>query len=338
MKKNIVLLFDGTGNKPGKNNTNVVKSAELILNNKDEGQITFYDPGVGISNKTTPFNHYLRSKIGIFFGKTFGYGVINNIAQGYKFLMQNFEPNDRVYILGFSRGAFTARKTADVLAKYGLLNQGSENLLHSMLKAYLSGKKPTLFWQNMTRCCVPHFIGVWDTVSSLGYILSKKFTNNILHPKIIYACHALSIDEKRKHFAPWLWDEELCCPNQKILQVWFPGVHSDVGGWYKEAGLSDIALKWMLLNAEWCEIKLNDQWEDKIDPKPNDMLHDSKTLFWRCMEIICFKKWKKPALREITENSKIHNSVKARKIYRPKNVDFKLAGFGEHLLKNSDAN
>ena len=338
--RNIVILFDGTGNEPGENKTNVIKIAELLKKpeqNKKPEQIIFYDTGVGTLNNIGTLLRSLRYKIGQVVGKAFGYGLKKNILDGYKFLMQHYKPQDRLYIFGFSRGAFTARKFTDLVAKYGVLNKGNENLFPQLLKAYFSKQPPDDFWLNLSHPCIPYFIGVWDTVASMGYFSGKKFFNNKLNKKIKFACHAISIDEKRKHFPVRLWSESNLSDKQKVFQVYFPGVHSDVGGWYKEDGLSDITLKWMLQNAKHAGLSLRKDWEEKIQPEPNGTLHNSKTFFWLWAELLDFRKWNKSARRVIPKKSKVHQSVEDRLNYNPENLDIEQAQFGEHIFRDSNA-
>ena len=94
--------------------------------------------------------------------------------------------------------------------------------------------------------CRPHLIGVWDTVASMGWFWGRKFFDSTLNHDVKYGYHAVSIDEQRKKFPANMWSEDAKADHQTIEQVWFAGVHSDVGGWYTDAGLSDIALEWML--------------------------------------------------------------------------------------------
>ena len=119
MSKNIVICYDGTGNEYGEHNTNVVRTFEAIV--RDKKQIGFYDPGVG----TISFiGRTLGRKIGTLMGKAFGYGFTENIEDGYEYVMENFVPGDRLFVFGFSRGAFTARCLAGMVCKVGILQKG----------------------------------------------------------------------------------------------------------------------------------------------------------------------------------------------------------------------
>ncbi len=217
------------------------------------------------------------------------------------------DSTDRIYLFGFSRGAFTARSLAGMLFKCGLLQKGSHNLLPYVSKLYNAGGNDDIakgFKNTYCHECKPYFIGVWDTVASLGHFYGKRLFDDKLRGQIMFGYHAVSIDEKRKKFPVNLWDETKKQPKQTIEQVWFAGVHSDVGGWYPKRGLSDSALKWMLLKADAAGIRLRDGWDskEKINPDPTDkdLKHESREGFYRL--------WRK-VQRTIPEDALIHQSV-----------------------------
>ena len=244
MAKNIVVCCDGTGNEYGSNNTNVVKLYEAIVRDRD--QAAFYDPGVG----TFSFlGRTLGRRVGRTLGKAFGAGLQQNIEDAYRFLMDRYEPGDRLYLFGFSRGAFTVRALAGMLNLCGLLQRGSLNLVPYASRIYNDRARHGMapgFKRTYCHDCRPHLIGVWDTVASMGWFWGRKFFDSTLNHDVKYGYHAVSIDEQRKKFPANMWSENARADHQTIEQVWFAGVHSDVGGWYTDAGLSDIALEWML--------------------------------------------------------------------------------------------
>ena len=131
MSKNIVVCCDGTGNEYGSNNTNVVKLYEAIV--RDADQVAFYDPGVG----TLSFlGRQLGRRVGRTLGKAFGAGLQQNIEDAYRFLMDRYEPGDKLFLFGFSRGAFTVRALAGMLNRCGLLQKGSLNLVPYASRIY----------------------------------------------------------------------------------------------------------------------------------------------------------------------------------------------------------
>jgi len=328
--KNIVICFDGTGNEYSENNTNVVHVFESIVRN--ENQVAFYDPGVG----TFSFlGRTLGKKIGKVLGMAFGAGLQQNIEDGYEYLMNRYNPGDKIFLFGFSRGAFTARALAGMLYNFGILQKGSKNLIQYVskmynkmsisripqtksIKSFQNTKNPDIissFKQTFCHECKPHFIGVWDTVGSLGLFWGKKFFDVKLNGDTKFAYQAMAIDEKRKKFPVSLWDENRKEAGQVIEQVWFAGVHSDVGGSYEVRDLSDISFSWMMDKASDCGLELKSNWKDVLNPEAGGKIHNSRKGFW--------KLWRSVD-RHIAEGSKIHNSVFERIQSRELNYNPKL--------------
>ncbi len=316
MGRNIVICCDGTGNQYGENNTNVVKLFQFIQ--KDHpGQIAYYDPGVGTFGANAAVTRVAKFVTRLM-GLAFGYGITRNIEDAYKFLMDNYEAGDRVYLFGFSRGAYTVRALAGMLHKCGLLDKGLKNLIPYASRMYRKGKRDVAkgFKATYSRECKPHMVGVWDTVKSVGLVIPRKFPSARLNEDVKFGYHAVSIDEKRSKFRPNLWDENRA-NGQRIEQVWFAGVHSDVGGYYEKDGLSDIALKWMLGKARDCGLLIDDGRYNglAVNGEYRDKLHNSLLPIWWVAG------WRK---RVIPENSLVHRSVFQRiaadVTYRPKNL------------------
>jgi len=279
--KNIVICSDGTGNRDIKGRgTNVFKVFEAVDTNGHRldpaltPQVAFYDDGVGTSN-------FLPLKLA---GGAFGYGLSRNVRQLYKELVRVYDPGDQIYLFGFSRGAFTVRTLAGFITTCGLLNPQplrSIELLNAAVKyeykKYRQCYRPVLLEKLLGRPkragdgryekhsypdpprTLIRFIGVWDTVDAvglpfhLGDIINTvfyryKFPDHNLSPQVEHACHALSIDDQRRAFAPLLWNEKRE-PRGRIEQVWFAGVHSNVGGGYPKQGMSLVSLEWMLEKA-----------------------------------------------------------------------------------------
>lgn len=314
MEKNIIICCDGTGNEYGHNNTNVVKLYEAIVRNSE--QIAFYDPGVGT------FSHLGRElgrRVGIWLGKAFGAGLQQNIEDAYRYLMERYQNGDKIFLFGFSRGAYTVRALAGMLHKCGLLQKGSNNLIPYASNIYNKQNNQDIasgFKRTFCHECKPYLIGVWDTVGSMGWFWGKKFFDTTLNEDVSYGYHAISIDEKRKKFPVSLWDEEQKKEHPIIEQVWFPGVHSDVGGSYTETELSDIALKWMLKNAQERGLRLMEGWENNLRPDPSGPIHESRKGLWRI--------WR-PVVRHLPQSAKIHVSVSERmknleNKYQPQNL------------------
>jgi type VI secretion system (T6SS) phospholipase Tle1-like effector len=191
-------------------------------------------------------------------GLAFGAGLLDNVADAYRYLMETYEDGDRLFLFGFSRGAYTARALGAVLHMYGLLSPGNDGLIPYILRMFAQksrkagGIQQTLdvaheFKRVFSRCCPIHFVGLWDTVSSVGWIYDPVvLPYSACNPSIRIGRHAVSIDERRCFYRQNLWGKP--SEGQDIKQVWFSGVHSDVGGSYPErqSGLSQVTLEWML--------------------------------------------------------------------------------------------
>jgi uncharacterized protein (DUF2235 family) len=252
MPKNIIIFSDGTGQKGGKgNNTNVYKLFNII-EDRTQNQIAYYDPGVGTDwRKIT--------------GSLSGRGLSKNIIECYTFLFENFEAGDQIYLYGFSRGAATVRSLSAFIHYFGILPKSRPDLIKKAFKIYKKSSRKNIH-NNANAFVKKHhtmwtkikFIGVWDTVAALGFpikwiailldnFFTHKFHNLDLSESIEFARHALSIDDQRKTFHPQIWTptkEQL--EKEIVKQVWFAGVHTDVGGGYDNPELSNITLKWLL--------------------------------------------------------------------------------------------
>ncbi|SNX55708.1 putative alpha/beta hydrolase family protein DUF2235 [Streptomyces sp. TLI_55] len=260
MAKRLIVCCDGTWNfadQPSK--TNVAKVALSVRSGTAAGkeQRVYYHSGVGTRRRER-----LR-------GGAFGAGLSQNIVDAYRFLVETYEPGDELFLFGFSRGAFTARSLAGLTRNCGIVRRDHTDRIPEAWGLYRdrieqpNGAAATLFRRSYARETEIRFIGVWDTVGSLGIPVpdaawlqpaAKRFNrrwafhNTELSGWVRAAFHALAIDEQRSAFRPTLWHQQpgAAEQGQELQQVWFSGVHCDVGGGYKETGLSDIPLLWMV--------------------------------------------------------------------------------------------
>lgn len=279
MAKNIVICCDGTANQYGHNNTNVVKLYERVEIN--DNQLNFYDPGVGTSSRSwLMLFRFISNKL----SQGLGLDLHRNVEDAYLYLMNHYEEGDQIFLFGFSRGAHTVRRLAAVLGKCGLLYRGSDNMAPYVLRMYDGDEDQEIinnFRKTYTIKCPVYFLGVWDTVSAVTRLIPRSKLDGVLSGEIQYAYHAVSIDERRLQFPPNLFDPKTIQSHQTVEEVWFAGVHSDVGGYYKESGLSDIALKWMMEKAIKAGLKECTGALETIAPNPNDKIHKSWTgFFW----------------------------------------------------------
>ncbi|MGI9304587.1 MAG: DUF2235 domain-containing protein [Gammaproteobacteria bacterium] len=278
MAKNIIICSDGTWNKwesSNEKNTNVARLWEALIDQEGMGQVAFYDAGVG-----TGMSRYI--------GGATGYGISQNILDCYGEIIKRYRPGDRIYLFGFSRGAYTVRSLSGLLYACGVLKHHDEALIRQAYRIYRDGNKTEQveFKARHGVSARVKMIGVWDTVGALGIpvgLINKinpffhRFHDTKLNPVVDHCYHAVAIDEQREPFAPTLWDESNKSANQTVEQVWFPGVHSDVGGGYPERGLADIALNWMVIKARRHGVRFKPQHLARIAPDHKGPLHDSRS-------------------------------------------------------------
>ncbi len=300
MAKNIIVCMDGTGNEYGDNITNVIETYKLAR--KTARQVVYYDAGVGTGG-------YLYDdglgKIIEAFDKSTGSGVHQNVEEAYLYLMEVWDPGDKIFLFGFSRGAFSARSLAGMLHKIGLLPREHDNQLEYASKYYLDKKyrkHAAGFKRDMCRACPVHFIGVWDTVDSTMLTEGNKFTDTTLNEEVSHGYHAIAINEKRKDFPVSIWNKP-ANKNQTIEQVWFAGVHSNVSGWYTNRDLSSIPLYWMMQRAITAGMLVDKAALKTIKAQQNStgQIHESYEGFWFLRG--------KPRYRSIPSGSNIHRSV-----------------------------
>ena len=299
--KRIITCSDGTWNKIGSDaNTNVVKMYNSICKEgvDEKGvkviQLKAYDEGVGTG-------YTLKDQLS---GGLTGSGIDTNIKDMYGFIMLNYEPGDQIYLFGFSRGAYTARSIGGFIRNSGILKREYIHLLDKAYDLYrdkndysspdsdlMIAFKQAYAVEEITPI---YFIGVWDTVGSLGMPLpwyhflnakKYKFHDVKLSAYVGHAYHALAIDEKRKLFAPTLWEKSstvLANPDhpQKLEQRWFAGSHSDVGGGYKDSALSDLPLKWLFDKAAAAGLCFNDGVNIIPDFDKGKVVNSYTPMYW----------------------------------------------------------
>ena len=290
MGKNIAIFADGTGNTVGKHATNVLRLCRMADIRNPHLQLVIYDPGVGTCATMTELRDAFRRADGTFdsngplpiedsiepfppkrlaawlLGLGFGYGTERNIKRLYSELAKHYEPSDRIYLFGFSRGAFTVRSLAGLIYRCGLVKRCHRDKIDEGYGLYrkhfeqaksseeLRRKKEKVreFREKYSHPCNIRFLGIFDTVKSVGYLRPKNFPHTRHNPIVQTVCHALSLHERRSFYAPTTWggvDADTrpavyvpaCWGSgrygpairwQDVKEVWFAGCHSDVGGGY----------------------------------------------------------------------------------------------------------
>lgn len=336
--RNLVLCLDGTSNEPEVDVTNVARLFDVAV--KDEDQLVYYDPGVGTMgarSATTPVGRSMTRAAGL----VIGFGVRDNIAEAYSWLMAHYRTGDRIYLFGFSRGAYTALALAGMLRTVGLLGRGAENLVPYALKLYarntareVSEAEDKKYWEtrgefgrkfgnpdferfarNIT------FLGLWDTVKAVGWLNARArfeqahwpFTRNVKN--VASGRLAIAIDENRRPFASYRFDAgQVAKRPDDLKEVWFAGVHSDVGGQYADHRLSDIALAWMVDEAMAAGLRVDpERYEHLLGVRPGAALPESYAVdgaihrhqwFWALAG-----GWK---ARRLTADDVLHPSVRQR--------------------------
>lgn len=326
--KRIVICADGTWNKPEEDpekdtSTNVLRVARAIKPVASDGiqQVVFYDWGLGSYHSSVTAGG-------------FGQGINKNIQDDYRFIVQNYDPDDELYFFGFSRGAYTVRSLAGFMNNCGILKRTDAKRIASAYedvykdpKLHPRDKKSVEFREKYSVVLDPriHFVGVWDTVGALGVpirmlgFMNEKhlFHDNKIGPNIDYARHALAIDERRDDFEPTIWKTRA---GMDLAQVWFAGVHSDVGGGYapdkKKRLLSDIPLEWMMDEASKAGLEFEPHLARGLKGSHRADQNESYEGLMRLMG---------ERVRKIPKSTFIHSSVKdrweARTKYRPDNLD-----------------
>jgi len=324
--RNLIIGLDGTWNRPDQVDrgrqvpSNVVKIVRAIKcdpeqlrhpppTEQDFSQLCYYDTGVGTAGAVDKL-----------WGGAAGRGLFGGMRQAYAWLMLRYRPGDRLFLFGFSRGAFAVRSLAGLLDICGIPDlavasarsgSGSPEDVGIDADSYvmtLAEEAARIYrlkdpqrreaaarkFREQRRCQTGavHFLGVWDTVGALGlpsrgplgWLTRRRhaFHNVCLGDNVRHARQALAINERRAAFEPALWRGP--CPPQveSVQQVWFPGVHSNVGGGYVDPGLSDLALKWMVENAARQGLQIDPHYLScRVDPNVFGELRDSLTAFYR---------------------------------------------------------
>jgi len=305
--------------------TNVAKLSRAIQPIDALGieQRVFYHSGVG-----TGGGWWRR-----FTGGAFGEGIDDIIKANYRFLIDNFDPGDELFLFGFSRGAYLARSTAGLIRNCGLLKRDhleQSDAAYALYRrrdeaSHPRAEEATAFraahsWEPRIK-----FIGVWDTVGSLGIPLTPlrfwtkrlyEFHDVQLSSWVDFAFQALAVDERRKPFAPTLWKAQESAHGQLLEQAWFPGVHSNVGGGYADHGLSDLALEWLADKAEAHGLAM--EIKPDLEPEALGTLQDSMTFWYRLLGVNI------RMIRPNFDGQFLHSAVRERlqgtTDYRPPNV------------------
>lgn len=336
MAKHLVICADGTWNRPEENDddvpTNILRLARAVrpLTADGTAQHMFYDWGVG--------SYYDRVRGGVA-----GLGIHKNIMDAYRYIVQNYTPDCRIYLFGYSRGAYTVRALCGLINNCGILKRPDASLIVEAFAHYKrtgdayrpSGKASVAFRKRHShRARRVHFVGAFDTVGALGIPFSvlglfdknDEFYDTKLGSNVAVARHALAIDERREDFEPTLWEPRA---GLDLDQAWFAGSHGDVGGGIKGAKpgeplAADEPLAWMMAEAQAAGLRFEPHLRDGLRRSPTARIHDSRRHIYR------LRRAQPRPLAYPDRPTRLHPSVLARweadPGYRPPNLKPLLDG------------
>lgn len=357
MARQLVVCLDGTGNRFSYCPTNVIRLLRSLSACPDE-ILAYYDQGVGTFGlKETLFEwQKLPSRV---CGLAFGWGLKRNVEGAYRFLAENLADGDEVFVFGFSRGAYAARALAALVRAVGLVPAHETHLFDYAWAMLLARdghedkpdfKLQARFKATFGRSTKIRFLGLFDTVKSVGWVYDPvviPYTAN--NPIVEVVRHAVAIDERRCFFRQHLWHRT---PSDRtdLKEVWFAGVHSDIGGGYQpeQAQMALLAYRWMLgealavgLRADPTRCKKNMQPAKGVVADFGAEMHDSMKSVWKLAEWLPRRVWSGananrswqigamppfgiPRPRAMPEGVLVHRSVeqrmRARKDYAPPNL------------------
>lgn len=312
MPRNIVICCDGTNNSLVGPRTNIAHLHEIANINDKARQLPYYDAGVGVEANSRMLTR-IGATLSRWSGSAFGSGLVENVEQAYLHLIRQFETDDRIYLFGFSRGAYSVRVIAGLLQNYGLLKREHEVDSTRVVEAFQDlfshdGPEPAdgagaaerqrrfdearNIRDQLSVAAPIYFMGIFDTVSSLGWLWDpKSFPNTRQMPNVSILRHALAVDERRAKFRTNRVKLE---PGRDHRQMWFAGVHSDVGGGYgpPRDKLSRVPLRWMLGEAKAAGMSANPDVEQALGLDATYLedeqaeQNESLSVLWRPVELL----------------------------------------------------
>lgn len=332
--RNVVVCSDGTGNTFDRRASNVTAlMGHLVLD--PQHQMVIYDQGIGTTADRVgavrglalppdrsaalevldaPTATGIGGWVAKLRGQAAGYGLKENVGQLYQAVAEHCRPQDRLFLFGFSRGAFTVRALAGLMYRCGLPDSRADaagrfeqawELFQPMQPSTREDARIEQL-RSRNRDCTVHFLGLWDTVKSYGGLRPVILPHLRHNPTVSTVRHALALDERRAWFKPTTWgrldsdrdsamtrlsaDDRELVEQQDILEVWFSGCHSDIGGGgIEHAGTARIALRWMLAEAAAPDVGLLLEASGAAllreqDPAGPPTVHPSWTGRWRALE------------------------------------------------------
>ncbi|KAJ7441244.1 hypothetical protein FB451DRAFT_1058209 [Mycena latifolia] len=305
--RNLVISIDGTSNQFGIHNTNVVELHSRVLTDELTNQNKYYNCGIGTY---VPYENTILQKLDNGLDLAFALNFKDIILKAYRWLSQTYKPGDKIFFFGFSRGAYQVRTLAGMIQTVGLIEPGNEELIPFAYEIYLERHKGKVteeaeeiaknFKKTFSRDVRIHFLGAWDTVSSVGVFRGKPLPLTSSARHICTFRHALALDECRVKFLPEYVDGGSSTASDStdagspidVKEVWFAGTHSDIGGGINknlDLNLSSVPLLWMENEAASAGLRLRARpaggaW-NMADLQKDD-LHESLTNGWKPLEYL----------------------------------------------------
>ncbi|KAF8588043.1 hypothetical protein K439DRAFT_1336270 [Ramaria rubella] len=297
--RNLVVCIDGTSNQFGPNNTNVIELYSQLV--QSENQLTYYNSGIGTYAKPSWKSlSYAKQVIDHKIDLAIAWNLERIVMAAYRWLSDNYRENDRIFLFGFSRGAYQVRALAGMIHKVGLIRRGNEEQIPFAYELYADPNSVAYrFKATFSRDNVHvHFLGAWDTVSSVGILKDKTLPLTDTADHVSYFRHALALDERRVKFLPEYVYGASDAPSTSsglrphIKEVWFPGTHSDIGGGNQlnvGLDLGKTPFLWMKYEAASNGLDLK-QGKVEWDWQKLDDVQESLTGPWRVLEWLPFKR------------------------------------------------
>ncbi|KAI6095040.1 hypothetical protein EDD16DRAFT_784486 [Pisolithus croceorrhizus] len=336
--RNLVVCIDGTCNRLGVKNTNILELLSQLEQSEDE-QLTYYSNGIGVA-PDIPRHHDLARHVSDIMDMAVAWRLGERVMEAYEWLADTYRHGDKIYLFGFSRGGYQVRALAGMIERVGLVHPSHRKHIPSIGFAEFQPANDSeqqqlteTFKNTFCRKDVRvHFVGVWDTVSSVGGILRSRPL-----PLTVTSCdhichfrHALALDERRVKFSPEYVYGGRANPisDDHIKEVWFPGSHSDVFNPKLQSG--DIPLLWMRGEASAAGLLLkpsNLMW--KIDDLDKYITPSFDLKLWWALEVLPFQRLRynntnqttlRPHMgspRRILPGQKVHVSALFKPNYKP---------------------
>ncbi|KZV61054.1 WD40 repeat-like protein [Peniophora sp. CONT] len=321
--RRLVVCIDGTSNQFGDKNTNVIELYRLIQKKEGDNQLTYYDSGIGTYARPSSkgLSHYKRV-VEHKFDLAFAWNFEHILLGAYRWLSENYRDGDCIFLFGFSRGAYQVRTLSAMIRKVGLIHRGNEAQIPFAYELYADPKSDTAspagvpedpdasiprdsspaktFKGTFSREVKVHFVGAWDTVSSIGVVrdhrkLLPETTDGMKH--VCFFRHALALDERRVKFLPEYANggagpsksqsETVSGSSPHTKEVWFAGTHSDVGGGNienKDLNNTRPSLRWMFSEASAAGLHFHPFSRKIGDVDVIQVGTESLTLGWRLLE------------------------------------------------------